>query len=170
MDLLPLMKERYSVRRYAQIPVEEEKLRLVLEAARLAPTARNLQPFHIYVVESGENLEKLRSLTPCTFNAPVVLMFCGVEKESAQSPLDGRSWAQMDTTIALTHAVLEAQSLGLGTCIVGWYDKDAVHDAFNLPEEEAVWALLPMGYAAEDALPSGAHETRKPMETLVTRL
>lgn len=170
MDLLPLMKERYSVRRYASIPVEEEKLGRVLEAARLAPTARNLQPFHIYVVESGENLDKLRTLTPCAFNAPVVLMFCGVEKESAHSALDGRSWAQVDTAIALTHAVLEAQSLGLGTCIVGWYDKDAVHDAFCLPEDETVLALLPIGYAAEDAVPGQAHERRKPMETLVTRL
>lgn len=170
MDLLPLMKERYSVRRYAQTPVEEKKLRLVLEAARLAPTAKNMQPFHVYVVESEENLEKIRSLTPCAFNAPIVLMFCGSEKESAHSPLDGRNWAQMDTTIALTHAVLEAQSLGLGTCIVGWYDKDAVREAFHLPEEETVWALLPIGYAAEDAIPSGAHEMRKPVETLVTRL
>lgn len=170
MDLLPLMKARYSVRRYADTPVEEEKLQLVLEAARIAPTAKNMQPFRVHVVEKEESLEKLRTLTPCAFNAPVVLMFCGVEEESARSPLDGRSWAQMDTTIAMTHAVLEAQSLGLSTCIVGWYDMNAVHDVFQLPEGENVWALLPLGYAAEDAVPSQVHEKRKPMDEIANRI
>lgn len=170
MDLLPLMKARYSVCRYADTPVEEEKLQLVLESACVAPTAKNIQPFRIYVVEREESLEKLRALTPCAFNAPVVLMFCGVEEESARSPLDGRSWAQMDTTIAMTHAVLEAQSLGLSTCIVGWYDMNAVHDAFRLPERETVWALLPLGYAAANAVPSQAHEKRKSMDEIVNRI
>lgn len=170
MDLLPLMKERYSVRKYAPKPVEKEKLQLVLEAACVAPTARNMQPFRIHVVEKEKDLARLRELTPCAFNAPVVLMFCGVEAESAHSAMDGMSWDEIDTSIALTHAVLEAQSLGLGTCIVGWYNKQEVHDAFQLPTGEKIWALLPVGYPAEDAAPSPMHSQRKGVEELVTWL
>lgn len=170
MDLLPLMKERYSVRKYASKPVEREKLNMVLEAACVAPTARNMQPFRIHVVEGEENLARLRELTPCAFNAPIVLMFCGVEGESAHSVVDSFSWDEIDTSIALTHAVLEAQSLGLGTCIVGWFNKQEVHDAFNLPEGEKVWTLLPLGYPAEDAAPGPMHSQRRGVEELVTWL
>lgn len=170
MDMLSLMKERYSVRKYADTPVEKEKLQLVLEAACVAPTAKNEQPFRIHVVEKEADLLRLRELTPCAFNAPVVLMFCGVEGEAAHSVMDGMSWDQMDTSIALTHAVLEAQSLGLGTCIVGWYNKQEVHDAFHLPEGEKIWALLPLGYPAEDAVPGQMHGKRRSVEELVSWL
>ena len=118
MDLLQLMEERYSLRAYDARPVEEEKLQRVLEAGRIAPTAKNMQPWKVYVVEKEKDLALLRSLTPCAFDAPVVLMFCGIEAESAHSGFDGHSWDQMDTTIVMTHMMLEAQAQGLGTCIV----------------------------------------------------
>ena len=126
MDLLQLMEERYSLRAYDARPVEEEKLQRVLEAGRIAPTAKNMQPWKVYVVEKEKDLALLRSLTPCAFDAPVVLMFCGIEAESAHSGFDGHSWDQMDTTIVMTHMMLEAQAQGLGTCIVGWFDSEAV--------------------------------------------
>lgn len=170
MDLLQLMEERYSLRAYDARPVEEEKLQRVLEAGRIAPTAKNMQPWKVYVVEKEKDLALLRSLTPCVFDAPVVLMFCGIEAESAHSGFDGHSWDQMDTTIVMTHMMLEAQAQGLGTCIVGWFDSEAVQKAFQLPEEEHLWCLLPMGYPAADAKPGPQHDRRKEMSQLVTRL
>ena len=166
MDLLQLMEERYSLRAYDARPVEEEKLQRVLEAGRIAPTAKNMQPWKVYVVEKEKDLALLRSLTPCAFDAPVVLMFCGIEAESAHSGFDGHSWDQMDTTIVMTHMMLEAQAQGLGTCIVGWFDSEAVQKAFQLPEEEHLWCLLPMGYPAADAKPGPQHDRRKEMSQL----
>ena len=81
MELLELLKARYSVRRFADKPVEEEKLQLVLEAGACAPTAKNQQPQHIYVLESAAALEKIRAITPCAFDAPVVLLICGDRQE-----------------------------------------------------------------------------------------
>lgn len=166
MDLLPLMKERYSLRSYAPTPVEEEKLLKILEAARIAPTAKNQQPVRIHVLQKQEDLARIRSLTPCAFDAPLVLICCGMESVAACNRYDGESWSQMDTSIAMTHMVLEAQALGLGSCIVGWFDKQQVHEAFSLPEDERVWCLLPIGYPSKNASPSPRHGERKPMEDL----
>ena len=74
MDFFTLAKNRYSVRKFSERSVEPEKLEKVLEAARVAPTAHNYQPFRIYVLKSKDAIAKIRELTPCAFNAPIVLM------------------------------------------------------------------------------------------------
>ena len=136
MNFLELTKERYSVRKYADKPVEQDKLEKILAAGATAPTAKNLQPQRIYVLESPEALEKIRGITRCAFNAPVVLMVCGDKEEAWVNPFNGRSSAEMDCSIVTTQMMLQAQELGLGTCWVCWFDTALTKQTFNIPENE----------------------------------
>jgi len=170
MELLELAKARYSVRKFAEKPVEEEKLQKVLAAGACAPTAKNQQPQKIYVLESPEAVEKIRGITRCAFNAPVVLMVCGCKDQAWVNPFNDRSSAEMDCSIVTTQMMLQAQELGLGTCWVCWFDTKKTKEAFNIPENEEVFALLPLGYPAESSHPSSMHDSRKALEETVVRL
>ena len=170
MNFLELTKERYSVRKYADKPVEQDKLEKILAAGATAPTAKNLQPQRIYVLESPEALEKIRGITRCAFNAPVVLMVCGDKEEAWVNPFNGRSSAEMDCSIVTTQMMLQAQELGLGTCWVCWFDTELTKKTFNIPENQEVFALLPLGYPAEVSKPSAMHDSRKALEETVVTL
>ena len=170
MELLELAKARYSVRKFADKPVEEEKLQKVLAAGACAPTAKNQQPQKIYVLESAEAIEKIRGITRCAFNAPVVLLVCGCKDQAWVNPFNDRSSAEMDCSIVTTQMMLEAQELGLGTCWVCWFDTALTKQTFNIPENEEVFALLPLGYPAESSKPSGMHDSRKELTETVVRV
>ncbi len=165
-----LIKKRYSVRKYSSKPVEEEKLKMVLEAGRIAPTAKNVQPFRIYVLKSKESMEKIRTITPMAFDAPMMLMVAGKLNETWKSPFGGRDHTCTDCAIITDHMMLQAESLGLGTCWVGWFDPKAIHDAFSLPDDEEVIDLLPIGYRADDCEPGPMHSKRKSFDEIVKEL
>lgn len=153
-----LAKNRYSVRAYKDTPVEEEKLRKILEAGLLAPTARNGQPQKIYVVKSKEKLEKLAAVTPCTFKAPVVLAVGYYEERTCAGKLyPGYDFGNTDAAIVCTHMMLEAADLGVGSCWVGWFNEDEVRNALGIPSNIRVCELMPMGYAADNAVPAPLH-------------
>ena len=118
MEFMELARERYSVRKYDPRPVEGEKLDRILEAGALAPSAKNQQPQHVYVLESPAAIEKIRGITRCAFDAPVVLLVCGDRDAAWTNPFNGRNSAEMDCSILATHMMLEAQAQGLGTCWV----------------------------------------------------
>lgn len=170
MDFQELVKERYSVRKFAERPVEEEKLRKVLEAGACAPTAKNMQPQRIYVLQSPEAIEKIRGLTRCAFNAPVVLLVAGAPGEGWVNPFNDRPSTEMDCSIVTTHMMLAARELGLGSTWVCWFDTEGAKKLFGLPQDQEVYALLPLGYPAEDAHPSSMHGSRKPLEETVKYL
>ena len=170
MNFYELTKERYSVRKYADKPVEEEVLHKVLEAGATAPTAKNLQPQRIYVLKSPEAIEKIRGITRCAFDAPVVLLVCGDTGEAWVNPFNNRSSAEMDCSIVTTQMMLQAQELGLGTCWVCWFDTELTKTTFNIPENQEVFALLPLGYPAETSKPSAMHDSRKALEETVVAL
>ena len=170
MEFFDLIRDRYSVRKYADKPVEQEKLNKILAAGAAAPTAKNLQPQCIYVLESQEAIEKIRGITRCAFNASVVLMVCGNKEEAWVNPFNNRSSAEMDCSIVTTQMMLQAQELGLGTCWVCWFDTEETKKAFGIPENQEVFALLPLGYPAEESKPSAMHDSRKPLEETVVRL
>lgn len=170
MNFLELTKERYSVRKYADKPVEQDKLEKILAAGATAPTAKNLQPQRIYVLESPEALEKIRGITRCAFNAPVVLMVCGDKEEAWVNPFNDRSSAEMDCSIVTTQMMLQAQELGLGTCWVCWFDVEQTKQAFQIPENQELFALLPLGYPAEESKPAAMHDSRKSLDETVVRL
>lgn len=170
MNFTELAKTRYSVRSYKTDPVPQEILDQIIEAGRLAPTAKNYQPYHIYVLKSEEALTKINAITSCAYHAPVVLMVCGDTEQSFKNPWSGHDGAEMDVGIVTTHMMLKATELGIGSCWVGWFDPAEVRKAFNLPDKEECFCLLPLGYAGEDAVPSERHSLRKSVEEVVTVL
>jgi nitroreductase len=158
MTFLELAKKRFSVRSFADKPVEAEKLDLILEAGHVAPTACNFQPQRIYVAQSAEAREKLASVCRFTFGAPVILVVCYDRTRDWKNKLmPGYESGETDAAIVCTHMMLEAEELGLGACWVGYFDAAKVAQVLELPENVTVSALLPLGYPAEDAKPLPLH-------------
>ena len=171
MDFAKLAAERYSLRKFSDRPVEAEKLSAVLEAGRNAPTAHNLQPQRIFVLQSSEALEKVDGCTGAHFHPPVMLLVAYDPEAAWVREDDGKNHGEIDAAIAVTQMMLEAADLGLGTTYVGMFDPEKLCAAFPEQLKGLVpIALLPLGYPAEGAHPSRLHASRKPLEELVTYL
>ena len=158
MTFLELAKARYSVRAFKTEPIETEKLNAILEAGKVAPTACNNQPQKIYVVKEEEKRTRLGEVCPCTFNAPVILVI-GFDKtrDWKNKLMPGYGSGETDAAIVCTHMMLEAWEQGIGSCWVGWFNADTISEVLGLPENIQVTALLPIGYAADDAKPALLH-------------
>ncbi len=169
MDFLDLVKERYSVRRYSDQVVEQEKLDLILEAGRVAPTAVNNQPQKIYVLQSRDALDKINSVAN-TYNAPVVLLLCADMDQVWKSPLEENyDTSEMDVSIVGTHMMLEAWNVGVGSLWIRYFDSKKVKEVFSLPENVKPVCLLCLGYPSKDCHPSSRlHGNRKTIEETVT--
>ena len=115
MNLIELMKERYSVRIFDKKNVEDEKINMILEAARLAPTACNFQPQKILVIKSKESLQKMKLCTPYTFDAPLIMLICFDKNISWKRKIDNVDMGGVDASIVATHMMLEISNLGLGS-------------------------------------------------------
>ena len=164
MTFMELAKSRYSVRGFKDTPIEEEKLAAILEAGRIAPTACNNQPQHIYVVKSEEGVAKMRTISPCTYNAPVILAIC------YDANVQAANFGEQDASIVCTHMMLEAWEQGIGSCWVGMFSADDFIKAFDLPENIRPIALLPIGYAADGILPAPLHTAYRPDTETITFL
>ena len=159
MTFQELARARYSVRNFLDTPIEAEKMSLILEAGRVAPTACNFQPQRIYVAKSAESRAKLAQVCRCTFGAPVILVVCyDRERDWKNKLMPGYESGETDAAIVCTHMMLQAFELGIGSCWVGYFNADAVKEALGLPENITVSALLPMGYPAENAEPLPLHD------------
>lgn len=167
MDFMTLAKERYSVRKFSDKPVEKEKLDLIFRAAQVAPTACNLQPQRILVIESSEALKKLKSCTKCHFDAPMALLVCYDKDKSWKREYDNDDSGQVDASIVTTQMMLQAAEIGLGTTWVAYFDPKAIREQFNLPTNYIPVALLPLGYPDEDSKPNSLHEKRDEIEKTV---
>lgn len=169
MTFLELAKERYSVRSFKDTPIDDDKMALILEAGKVAPTACNNQPQKIYVVKSQENREKLAQVCKCTFGAPVIVVVCyDKTRDWKNKRMPGYSSGETDAAIVCTHMMLEAWELGIGSCWVGMFNSDEVIKALGLPENVCVSALLPMGYPAEGAEPLNLHSIYREDSDIVT--
>lgn len=168
MDLINLFKERYSVRKFTAQKVEDEKIELILQAGRLAPTAVNNQPQRIFVIKSDEAVAKLKNVTPYHFNASVVFLICYDTEKSWKNPFSGRDMGIVDASIVTTHMMLEVANLGLGATWVGYFDPKVVSETFELPENIVPVALLPVGYP--DLAPSPRHAERLELKETVKYL
>lgn len=153
MNFLHLAKERYSVRKFSDKKVEKEKLDLILEAGRLAPTALNYQPQRILVLDNEVSLAKLKLCTRYHFNAPLVLLVCYDSTVSWKRSFDNLDMGDVDASVVATHMMLEVAELGLGTTWVGGFNTDAIRETFALPEYLVPVALLPIGYPSSDSSP-----------------
>jgi len=165
MNLFELMTQRCSVREYLPQPVEKEKLVRVLDAARVAPSACNYQPWYFQVLQE-ENLRKRVSERWGTA-APVLIVVCGDHRLSWRR-FDGKDHCDIDIAIAIDHMTLMATSLGLGTCWVCSFNPADAVEVLDLPEYLEPIALLPIGYPAAVADPLRHKTERKPLENIVT--
>src|SRR5512136_956469 len=154
MEYSQLIARRYSVRAYCPDPVEDDKLRQVLEAARLAPTASNRQPFQIIVIHTvGREADLRRIYGKGWFaQAPLLIAICALPAQSWVRR-DGKNYADVDVTIAMDHLVLAATNLGLGTCWVAAFDPVAAREVLGLPPEVEPIAFTPLGYPADQSRP-----------------
>lgn len=166
-DFLKLVEERYSVRKFDNKKVEQEKIDLILEAARVAPTACNFQPQRILVLDEEETLNKLKNCTPYHFDAPLAFLICYDNSVNWKRRYDNKDAGDIDASIVTTHMMLEITNLGLGSTWVGSFDPKAVIKEFNLPDNYVPVSLLPTGYPAADAEPFPGHFKRLDKEQTV---
>jgi len=164
MGFQDLIRRRYSVRAYRPDPVPEDALARVLEAARLAPTAANRQPFRVVVLRAAGRDQALRRVYAREWflQAPMVVCVCGVPAE-AWVRKDGRSHLDIDAAIVMDHLILAATEEGLGTCWIANFDVEAARAVFEVRAGEVPLLLTTLGYASDQA---GMKE-RKRIEELV---
>lgn len=168
MDFKEVIANRYSCKKYSGRMPEAEKITAILEAGRLAPTAKNLQEQHIYVLQSEESLKKLDSVTPCRYGAPVVLVVAFDKNNVFTYPGEKRDSGVEDATIVATHMILAAANEGVDSCWINFFDPDKLAQALALPENEEVLMVMDLGYAAEGAGPLPNHSSRKPLSETVS--
>ena len=170
MDFKEVVKNRYSCKKYSDRQVEAEKLDAVLAAGRLAPTAKNLQEQHIYVVQSAEGLAKIDGVTPCRYGAPTVLVVAFDKNNVFTYPGGKRDSGVEDATIVATHMILAAADEGVDSCWVNFFDPEKLEAALGLPENEEILMVMDLGYAAEGAGPLANHSSRKALSETVSYL
>lgn len=164
MEFDKVLNERFSVREYKDIPVEEEKIQAVLESVRLAPTAKNSQPHKIFVAKTKEALEKMDLITTNRFGAPVAMLICGDSEKACILKSNGRNFMEVDASIVETYMMLKATDLGLSTCWIGRINNEKVYEVLNLPKNLVPLGILIMGYKSDSAVPSAMHTNRLEVE------
>lgn len=149
MDFSEVIKNRYSCKKFSDVEVKKEKLDKILEAGRVAPTAKNLQEQHIYVVQSEKGLEAIDKATPCRYQAPVVLVVA-YNKNNVFTYPGGK------------------RDSGIDSCWINFFNPDELAKALGLPEEEEILMLLDLGIAADGtgALPN--HNSRKELTETIS--
>ena len=173
MELQAALEKRFSCREFLpDVVPTREQIDAILEAGRLAPTARNLQPQRMWVATSPEDLAKIDECTPCRYGAPVAIII-GFDTQTAMMHTQAAepwSYGNVDSTSALVHMLLKATDLGLATCWVGMYEDAKVFELFPIPETCEIRALVMLGTPGEKGVPSSGHTERVPLEQTVTWL
>ena len=170
MEFIQLIAQRYSCKQYSPRQVEPDKLQAILAAGRLAPTAKNLQEQHIYVLQSPETLARVDALTPCRYGAPTVLAVAWNRDTVFTYPGGQRDSGAEDAAIVATHLMLAAANEGVDSCWLNFFDPAQAARELGLPENEEVLMLLDLGYAAPGAGPLPNHASRKELTETVTYL
>lgn len=165
MELEEVIKNRFSCRKFSDKIIKKDILDKILEVGRLAPTAKNNQPFKIYVVQSEEGINKLDKATMCRYGARTVLLICGDKKTAFRD--NEYSSHEMDASIVTTHMMLEATNLGIDSLWIRLFDGNILRKEFNIPENLIPVCLLAIGYKKEECIPSKLHSIRKEIKELV---
>ena len=170
MEFKEVIKNRYSCKKFSGRQVEKEKIDAILEAGRLAPTAKNLQEQHVYVIRSEEGLAKIDTVSPCRYQAPTVLVVAFDKNNVFTYPGGKRDSGAEDATIVAIHMILAAADEGVDSCWVNFLDPDVLAKTLGLPENEEVLMVMDLGYAEEGAGPLPNHASRKELDETVTFL
>jgi nitroreductase len=165
MDFYETVYSRSSIRSYKADPVPEELVNKILDAARWAPSWRNLQCWHFIVVRDTDIIKELQK-TGTIYQAPVYIVAAGDPELSGKKR--DQQYYMVDVAIALEHLILAAAAEGLGTCWIGGrFDEEKVKKVLNIPENIRVVAITPLGYPAETEMTR--KRERKPLEEIVRR-
>ncbi len=166
MNFEQLVHKRYSCRHYAPDPLKEDHLNKILEAARLAPTAANRQPFRIILIKTENNQENLLKIYSREWfvEPSLVLCICSVPEEGwRRKKYDNQSYAAVDAAIVVDHITLQAADLGVGTCWIGDFNPEAAREYLQLPPEVEPIAFTPLGYPLDHP----GEKKRKELEELI---
>jgi len=168
MDFKTLTERRYSVRSYSGEPVSEEQLNYILECARLAPSAVNLQPWKFYVMTSQEDRVLLQKCYKREWlsEAPLYIL-CTVQHDTEWVRGDGKRHGDIDIAIAAEHICLAAAEQGLGSCWVCNFNAALCQQLFDIPENESPLVIIPIGKPSGEHAPSA--KKRKPLSEIVVR-
>jgi nitroreductase len=167
MSFIDLAKKRYSVRKYTDQKIEKEKLEQILEAGRIAPTACNMQPQRLLVIESAEGIAKLKKAAN-VFNAPTAVIIFGDKTDVWTRPQDGKKTIDIDASIITDHMLHAATELGLGSLWMTWFDPAVIMKEFGVPENFVPVNVLLLGYASGPAASPDRHSrVRKALEETV---
>ena len=160
MDFLSLAKKRYACRKYAPAKVEQEKLDIILEAGRVAPTGANRQPQRLIVVRSQEGMERLARCTR-DFGAPCAVIVCADTGEAWTRKYDGKTISDIDASIVTDHMMLAATDLGLGSVWICRFDPTVIREEFGLPETLVPVNILAVGHPAGELKSPDRHATER---------
>lgn len=167
MSFLELAESRYSVRDFSSREVSDEIIGKILDAARLAPTAVNYQPQHLYVVKSPEAVAKLNGLR-ALYGAPLAIIVCYDENIVWKNSRSGKDSGDTDTAIVTTHMMLEAWEQGVGSCWMCAFSPKDVREAFEIPAGIEPVHILALGYPSDSCRPSERHTIYRPDEETVS--
>ena len=168
MEFKNVVRTRFSCKRFSEKQVESVKLRAILEAGRLAPTAKNLQEQHVYVIQSAELLARIDAVSPCRYGAPTVLVVTFDKNHVFNYPGGKHNSGIEDATIVATHMILAATDEGVDSCWVNCFDPAKLAAALGLPKHREILMMMDLGYAAEGTGPLPEHGQRKAMEKTVS--
>ena len=168
MEFLDIAKHRYSSRKYLDKPIEEEKLLKVLEAARVAPSAVNKQPWIFYVIRDNKNKQKISEAYHREWlkDAPVILVACANRNIAWVRP-DGKNDADIDLSIAIDHITLQATELGLATCWICNFNTQKCSEIIKLDKNIEPIAIIPLAYPADSTDPNRHNSLRKPLNEII---
>ncbi|MDO4960684.1 MAG: nitroreductase family protein [Eubacteriales bacterium] len=168
MEYSEVIRKRYACKGFDGRKVPRKALEAVLEAGRLAPTAKNLQEQRIYVLESEDALEAFDRATPCRYGAATVIVVAYDNKNVFVYPGDKRDSGTEDAVIVATHMMLAAENEGVDSCWINFFDPEVMARELGLPENEEVVMALDLGTAAKGVGPLENHSLRKPLSETVT--
>jgi len=163
LDLFEAIKNRRSIRKYRQQNIEKDKIRKILEIARLSPSAMNRQPYGFIVVSENSTIKEISSACNQKWDAPVIIVVFGLP-DQAWVRDDGEEYWKADAAIAMSNMSLAAYALGLGTCWVAAFKDDELNKILHIPSNAVFFAMTPLGYPDEK---KGPVKKRKPLEDLV---
>jgi nitroreductase len=175
MNFTELVIKRQSVRKYSNKVVEKEKIKRCLEAARLAPSASNSQPWKFIIIDepelknkvAKETFDKIASFNKFTVEASVIVVIT-LEKVKLITQLGQRikkkEWKLIDIGITAEHFCLQAEEEGLGTCMLGWYNEKPIKKLLNIPDKKSIALIISVGYATENY--KHRKKTRKSIENI----
>ncbi|MDV5120717.1 MAG: nitroreductase family protein [Candidatus Scalindua sp.] len=167
MEFYEVINKRRSIRAYKKDPVEDSKLSRILNAARLAPTAANRQPYSLIVVKDEDTKIRLKDAysQEWFFTAPVIICACALP-DDAWKRNDGKGYVDVDVAIAMDHLILAASAEGLGTCWIAAFKPEVVREVLNIPDNMEPLVLTPLGYP--ETIPEPTF--RKPLEEMVREI